>query len=185
MKKITFANLRDSPIWIIIIIVAASVTATYSIMTNIIVEPYKLENQRLEKIIDQRDKLNNLDSVANSLRNILNQQIKIVELKHSKNQTQIQQNVSVHKWGNQINNTIIKGENLLKLNPEDKKTFDSLNLWRNECISMLKQIDIELKTTKNESDFTTLTRIDMAQYPQLYTKITDGINILKTVKQYY
>lgn len=149
---------------------------------NLIVENYKLENQRLEKIIDQRDKINNLDSIANSLRNILANQTKIVSPKHSNNPVTINQNKVIRKWDALINNAIINGESLLTLDPTESKTFELFNSWRNECLAFLKQIDIELSTSY-ANDFSILTnKLERADYQQLRTKVNDGLTIIKVIQ---
>lgn len=185
MKKINWTNLKDSPIWIIAIIIVASVSATYYVINNLIVEHYKLEIHRLEKIIDQRNQIENLDSITISLRNILEAQTKIFERKHLKNnQTQIDNRSLDKKWGSKIDNLANIGDSLLTFEASSDRTFDLFNSWRNECISLINQIDFELKTSF-KSDFVSLTKVDIADYPQLKTKIKDGLSIIKTIKSYY
>lgn len=185
MKKVNWTNLKDSPIWTIAIIIVASVSFTYYIINYLIVEHYKLEIHRLEKIIDQRNQIENLDSITVSLRNILDIQTKIVENKHTNNnQVQINKRILDKKWIRPIDNLIIGGNSLLTYEASSDKTFNLFDSWRIECISLLNQIDSELKTDY-KNDFITLTRLDRADYPQLKTKINDGLSIIKTIKLYY
>src|SRR4030042_2546652 len=99
-KKKNFKEIvGNHPLTVVISTIILTVGVTSAVFTfernnlimynNLIIENYKLENQRLEKIIDQRDKINNLDSIANSLRNILENQTKVLEKQHLSNQNQI------------------------------------------------------------------------------------------------
>jgi len=149
---------------------------------NLIIEQYKLENQRLEKLIDQQDKIKNLDSIANSLRNILISQTKIEESKHN-NQLPINLKQTTQKWNISINKALNTGEALLKADPTENKTFESFNIWRNDCIALLNQVDSKLSTNLKDS-FSTLTKLDRSDYPKFNQTVQDGLTVIRTLKNY-
>lgn len=187
MCKITWENIRIGPIAIIASVIMVVVPATYYISKDyLIAEQYKIEIERLEKIIDQRDEIRNLDSIANSLRTILLQQTKLVEKRQSSiNHDSLKPKNSGRKWSMQeVDKAIVTGNSLLKSDPSSYSTFDAFNSWRKDCLSLLNQIDLELKTNY-QNNFATLTRLNMSDYPQLSTKVTDGLSIIKTIKLYY
>lgn len=185
MNKINWPLIKDSPIWIISIIVTASVSSTFYIVNNLIVAHYKLEIQRLEKIIDQQKQINNLDSITISLRNILEIQTNLIEMKHSNSNQKSngKKNINI-KWINRIDNLIATGNSLLILETSSNQTLDLFNSWRDDCNSLLNQIDFELKTGYVK-DFSTLTKLEIAEYPQLRTKVNDGLSLIKTIRMYY
>jgi hypothetical protein len=184
-KKSLKDIISNHPITIITSIIITTVIMTSAVLIfayeKFVIEHYKFENLRLEKILDQRDKINNLNSIANSFRNIIETQTKIVESKPSNNQIPIRQKNLIHNWDTLINNFIVIGKSLLKSDPTDNKNFELFNNWRNECLAFLNQVDFELKTNY-ANNFSTLTKLDRADYPQLTTKINDGLSIIKIIK---
>jgi|JFJP01.1.fsa_nt_gi hypothetical protein len=186
MCKITWGNIGVSPIARILAVIMVVVPATYFISKDyLIAEQYKIEIERLEKIIDQRDEIRNLDSIANSLRTILLQQTKLVEKRQSSiNHDSLKPKNSGRNWSSQVDKAIETGNALLKSDPSSYNTFDAFNSWREKCLSLLNQIDLELKTNY-QNNFATLTRLNMSDYPQLSTKVTDGLSIIKTIRLYY
>jgi len=191
-KKNKFNEIVDRhPLTIIISIVIVTFSVTSAVFIhdrnnlimyhNLIIENYKLENLRLEKIIDQRDMINNLDSIAISLRNILNSQTKIIEYRHSNSVSPNNQIKSIQKWKSLISRVSLSGEILLKLDPTEDKTFELYNNWRNDCLALLIQIDSEF-STKYKDNFSTLTKLDRSDYQQLKTKVKDGLSIIKIIE---
>lgn len=185
MKKLNWKNLKESPFWVIAIIIGVSVSSTYYVVNCLIVEHYKLEIQRLEKVIDQRDKIANLDGIVNSLKNILDAQTKINETKQSiNNQSPVNKDVLDKKWMKPIEDLINTGNSILTLEASSDRTLDLFKSWQNDCTILLSQIDSELNTNFR-SDFITLTRMDRADYPQLSSKVNYGLSTIKTIKLYY
>lgn len=191
-KTNKFKEIVDShPLTIIISIVIFTVGVTSAVFIfdrnnlimyhNLIIENYKLENQRLEKIIDQRDKISNLDSIASSLRNLLSTQTKIIESKHSINEFPNNPKKSIQKWKSLINKANSGGVLLLKLDPSENKTYELYNNWRNDCLALLNQIDSEF-STKYMDNFSTLTKLDISDYQLLKTKVNDGLSIIKIIE---
>jgi hypothetical protein len=187
-KKTRWRKIKDTPLIIIITIIFTTASTTSAVIIfayeKLIIEHYKLEIQGLNKIVDQQTTIKNLDSIANGLRSILEEQIRLYETNYSNNQISSNQHAVIHNWKNQIDKVILEGGKLLKCDPADNKTFEFFHSWRNECVSLLNQIDMDLNTNY-EKIFITLTKIYMSDYPQLQTRINDGLKILKTIRLYY
>jgi hypothetical protein len=190
MEKITWKNLIKGPIPIVVSIIITTAGITYAIVNNLIVaqhilreENYKDEILRLEKVIDQKKEIENLDSLIISLRKILTDQANILEKQNLKSQNKHSQNNSIHRFDTLINKTIMTGEGLLTIDPTDNESFKLYYGWRRECIELLKQIDLVLLTDYRAS-FTTLTKLEISDYQQFKTKVSDGLSIIKILKNY-
>jgi hypothetical protein len=175
--------------WLIFLsIVSASVGIVFLLYENIIIERYKFQIQELHSIIDrnklQMQELNNqianLDSAVNNFQKNPQEKPKSNEIQSNTKPPTIQTTPN-RSWDHKLNTLIKKGKALLTADTSDSKTFTEYDSWRAECISLLRQIDKE-QSSDHANNFETLTKIDMADYPQLPNKINDGINTLTGIK---
>jgi hypothetical protein len=177
MRKLTWTAIGwQHPLVIIILTVVGTASITYSVVNNLIVEHYRLEIQRLEKILVQQSKINDLDSIARTLRTLLKEQVTSIDSQRPQGHG----SPRPARWDLALRAKVLSGADLLKMSPADNRTFDVFRSWRIESQALLTDIDSELKT-EYEKSFMTLTKIDISDYPQLRDKITDGLSVLKLI----
>jgi len=115
--KIKFDNLSKNPIAIITGIVIATAGITYSVVDKLIVEHYKLEVERLEKLLDQADLKKNIKPS------------------------------NWNEIVNKINKSIEFANSIKDMDPTNKNTIDNYRLWKSQSLSLIRSVDSDLKTS--------------------------------------
>ena len=115
--KIKFDSLSKNPIAIITGIVIATAGITYSVVDKLIVEHYKLEVERLEKLLGQADLKKNIE--PNNWNEIVNKINKSIEFAHS----------------------------IKDMDPTNKNTIDKYRLWKSQSLSLIRSVDSVFKTS--------------------------------------
>lgn len=176
-------KLPKTSIGIIAGIVISTVAITYSVVDKLIVEHYRLEIKRLEKLLDQKKTVENLNNIAANLRNVLEMQNKIIDSIKQKPKTIVKKNkTELNKFINEIDSLLQFADLIKSMDASNINTIQKYSLWRNQTIDLINAIDSELKTNFEIKFGTIVSEISLADYQHLQQNISDGILILKTIK---